>query len=178
MIVSFTVDRGSRPPAQAKARTAIFRALGTRPPVAAGELNVVWTNRTRLRGMNRRFRGKNRFTDIIAFRHGPDSATDRFALSVTGRAPFGDLYIAVDQARLNARRFGVSYDEEIVRLATHGTLHLLGHTDYTPGPRARMWAVQEPIVRAVMDRGGGTALRGVTRKTSGSGHPGRLRIGR
>ncbi|MBK8871675.1 MAG: rRNA maturation RNase YbeY [Elusimicrobia bacterium] len=157
MIVLFTVDRGSRPPAQAKARTAILLALSTRPPVAAGELNVVWTNRGRLRGMNWRFRGKNRFTDIIAFRHGPDSAVGTFPLSATQQAPFGDLYIAVDQARLNARRFGVSLDEEIVRLAVHGTLHLLGHTDYTPGPRARMWAVQEPIVRAVMARSGRTS---------------------
>lgn len=152
MIVSFTVDCGARPRAQPQARTAILRALATQPPVPPGELNVVWTNRVRLRKMNRRFRGKNRFTDIIAFRHGPDTATERFPLSVAGRAPFGDLYIAVDQARLNARRFGVSFDEEIVRLAVHGTLHLLGHTDYTPGPRARMWAVQEPLVRAVLGR--------------------------
>lgn len=178
MIVSFTVDRGSRPQAQAKARAAIFLALGTRPPVEAGELNVVWTNRDLLRGMNRRFRGKNRFTDIIAFRHGSDSAVGLFPLTGTQQDPFGDLYIAVDQARLNARRFGVSYDEEIVRLATHGTLHLLGHTDYTPGPRARMWAVQEPIVRTVMGQSGPTAVRGVRRKTPRSGHPGRPRIGR
>lgn len=166
MIVSFSVDRGSRPKAQAKARSAVLLALATRPPVAAGELNVVWTNRVRLRAMNRRFRGKNRFTDIIAFRHGPDSAVGRFPFGATGRAPFGDLYIAVDQARLNARRFGVSYDEEIVRLATHGALHLLGHTDYTPGPRARMWAVQEPIVRAVCGKPLGGLRRTQARSTS------------
>lgn len=159
MIVSFAVDGGFRPRAQSKARTGILRALATRPPVPAGELNVVWTNRIQLRRLNRRFRSKNRLTDIIAFRHGPDGAAGAFPLGTRGPAPFGDLYIAVDQARLNARRFGVSFDEEIVRLAVHGTLHLLGHTDYTPRPRARMWAVQEPIVRAVIGTSTGPTKR-------------------
>jgi probable rRNA maturation factor len=96
--------------------------------------------------MNRRFRRADRFTDVIAFRYAD-------AKSGPARGPFGDLYIAVDQARRNARRFGVAVSEEIVRLAVHGALHLLGHTDYRPAARSRMWAVQEPIVRAAMGRG-------------------------
>jgi probable rRNA maturation factor len=97
--------------------------------------------------MNRRFRRTDRFTDVIAFRHG---ALGDFPLGPRGGEPFGDLYIAVDQARANARRFGVSMEEELVRLVVHGTLHLLGYTDYEPAEKFRLWAVQEPIVRSVM----------------------------
>lgn len=150
MKIFFAVFRARAPRAEGMARRGVRLALAAHRPIPTGELAVVWTTRARLREMNRRFRRKNRFTDVIAFRHGHDRVPGGFPLGPGGRDPFGDLYIAVDQARANARRFGVAFDEEIVRLAVHGTLHLLGYTDYDPAAKAKMWAVQEPLVRAVM----------------------------
>jgi probable rRNA maturation factor len=150
--ISFAVRRVRAPRAEGLARRGVRRALAASRPRWPGELNVVWTTRTELRRMNRRFRRKNLYTDVIAFRHGPESASGRFPLAPGREEPFGDLYIAVDQARANARRYGVSFDEEIVRLAVHGTLHLLGHTDYDPVEKEKMWAVQEPLLRAVMKK--------------------------
>lgn len=146
MKIAFHTRGARRPPAEKHAAQGVHAALGRR---RRGEMNVIWTSRRALRKMNVRFRKTDRFTDVIAFRHDPAPGERRRR---AGDTPFGDLYIAVDQARRNARRFGVSYNEEIVRLAVHGTLHLLGHTDYTPAPRARMWAAQEPLVRRVMAR--------------------------
>lgn len=142
MKVAFWARGVRRPAAEDRAARAVRRALAT-GGVRAGEVNVIWTGRDALRRMNRRFRGKDRFTDVISFRYaGP------------GRrgTPFGDLYISPEQARINARRFRVPFPEEIVRLAAHGALHLLGYTDYTPGARARMWRVQEPVVRRAMEK--------------------------
>ncbi len=141
----------TRPPGvDVRARRAVRRVLSGSHPVPRGELNIVWTTRADLRRMNRRFRRTDRFTDVIAFRHGASGVRGDFPLGPRGGEPFGDLYIAVDQARANARRFGVSMEEELVRLVVHGTLHLLGYTDYKPAEKVRLWAVQEPIVRSVM----------------------------
>jgi probable rRNA maturation factor len=137
---------------EAAAARAVRRVLAGVSPTPRGELNIVWTTREDLRRMNRRFRRTNRFTDVIAFRYDGSGVPGTVPRGARGREPFGDLFIAVDQARANARRFGVPPDEEIVRLAVHGTLHLLGHTDYEPANKIRMWAVQEPIVRAVLKR--------------------------
>lgn len=150
MKISFAVQRVRTPRAEGLARRGVRRALAVRRPVSPGELNVVWTTRAELRRMNQRFRQKNLYTDVIAFRHGPESAEGRFPTGPGRQEPFGDLYIAVDQARSNARRFGNSFDEEIVRLAVHGTLHLLGYTDYDPVEKEKMWAIQEPLLRSVM----------------------------
>src|SRR5687767_1411092 len=123
------ISQGARPPAvEAPARRAALAALRHEGVRAKQDLNVIWAARERVRELNRRFRGKNRFTDVIAFRY--DDAENFHALPRRGRgaAPFGDLYIAVGQARLNAKRFGVPFKEELVRLVTHGTLHLLGYT--------------------------------------------------
>jgi probable rRNA maturation factor len=112
------------------------------------DLNIVWVSRERLRALNRRFRGVRRYTDVIAFRY---PAHDRgFPLPHASMNPFGDLYIALAQARLNAGKFRVPLAEEMARLAVHGTLHLLGYTDYQPRERKKMWSVQEAIVRRLV----------------------------
>ena len=152
MKIVFSVLRARAPRAEKLALRGVRRALAVQSPPPTGELNIVWTTRAELKVLNRRFRQKNRVTAVIAFRHGSDRVPGGFPLGPAGREPFGDLFIGVDQARANARRFGVSFDEEIVRLAIHGTLHLLGHTDYDPVAKAKMWAVQEPIVQSIMKR--------------------------
>jgi probable rRNA maturation factor len=113
--------------------------LGRVPPSAL--VQVVWSGRERVRRLNRRFRQTDRYTDVIAFRYAPEGPA---------KGPFGDLYIAVPQARLNARRFAVPFREELARLCVHGTLHLLGYTDYVPREKARMWSAQEKILARVL----------------------------
>jgi rRNA maturation RNase YbeY len=149
MKIQFSTLGVRRPPIEKSAARAARLALRVKG-VTEGVLQIVWTDRVRLRALNRRFRSKNRFTDVIAFRYPPTRGRGPFDPGTTGNDhPFGDVYISVDQARLNARRFGSPVAEEWIRLVTHGTLHLLGYTDYTPRARQRMWAVQEPIVRSV-----------------------------
>jgi probable rRNA maturation factor len=114
-----------------------------------GVLHVVWSSRERVRALNRRFRHVRRFTDVIAFRYG-DIRPVRHPVKRELDAPFGDIYIAVPQARLNARRFRVPFGEELARLSVHGTLHLLGYTDYTSSARKTMWAMQEKIIQKLM----------------------------
>lgn len=154
MIIRCSVWGAPRPVAEKKAVQAVRRALRA-GGATRGELNIVWTDRARLRAMNRRFRGKRRFTDVIAFRYPPPRGRSIGGVSAD-QVPFGDLYISVEQARRNAHRNRLPVDQEIIRLGVHGALHLLGYTDYTPRARARMWSVQEPIVQRLV----GSAYRG------------------
>jgi probable rRNA maturation factor len=84
-------------------------------------------------------------TDVISF--GFDRATPRDPV-------VGDVYIAPEVARENARARGVSVREELVRLIVHGTLHVLGHDHPVDESRERspMWTLQERVVRRVMSR--------------------------
>jgi rRNA maturation RNase YbeY len=61
----------------------------------------------------------------------------------------GDIYIAPDVARENARTAGAPAREELTRLVVHGTLHVLGY-DHPEGDgrdRSSMWKRQERLVR-------------------------------
>jgi probable rRNA maturation factor len=44
----------------------------------------------------------------------------------------------VDEAVLQARKFGTSWQSEVIRYLVHGVLHLLGFDDSSAGARRKM----------------------------------------
>lgn len=72
-----------------------------------------------MRRLNARFRGKDRTTDVLSF---PSGGGDGF---------LGDLVISVPEARRQARRDGLPFDEVMRKLLLHGLLHLLGYDHET-----------------------------------------------
>ncbi len=74
-----------------------------------------------MRELNRRYLRRDRPTDVLSFPlHHCDAETGEFLL--------GEIYIARNQARLQARKYGNTYHQEINRLLLHGLLHLFGLT--------------------------------------------------
>jgi probable rRNA maturation factor len=96
------------------------------------DLTVVFTDSAHLRSLNRRFRGRDKVTDVISFAmlEGPQACWSRPNL--------GDVYISLPRARRQAREYRVTAEEEIKRLAVHGVLHLLGYDHIQPGPARKM----------------------------------------
>lgn len=123
-----------------RAVKAAFRSERSR---ARGEVNVILTDRSTIRRLNRRFLDHPGDTDVIAFPYDGPTFPD---------SPFGDIYISVPVARDNARRFHDEADRELIRLAIHGTLHLLGYDDHSRKDYAEMWHCQERLVEKVAGR--------------------------
>ena len=69
----------------------------------------------------------------------------------------GDIVISVPRALNQAAAYGNSFQQEMVFLAVHGMLHLLGYDDETDPGAARMME----IARQVMDKLGLGAVRDV-----------------
>jgi len=107
----------------------------------AGEIGVRLTGDEELRGLNLRWRGIDRATDVISFAYDelePDAGT---------RPVAGDLVLSMERVRAQARRFRVSEGTELARLVIHGTLHLAGH-DHAKAPgRRAMRAREEAALR-------------------------------
>jgi len=83
-----------------------------------GSVDVLIARNPALRALNRRFRGKDRSTDVLSF-----PAAE--ALPRPTRA--GDIAISLDIAAENAARLGHSVAEEVKVLLLHGVLHLAGY---------------------------------------------------
>ncbi len=67
-------------------------------------------------------------------------------------AVVGDIYVCPAVAKQNAAAFGVSQREELLRLAIHGALHVLGHEHPEGDARTRspMWRKQERLLREAL----------------------------
>ena len=92
------------------------------PSAARGELAVALVGDAKMRALNRRFRGRDRATDVLSFP--ADRSTTPRAL---GSRPLGDVVIATGIAKRQAHAAGHHVRIELRRLALHGLLHVLGY---------------------------------------------------
>src|SRR3990172_8848518 len=83
------------------------------------ELSVALVDDEQMRELNRRYRGRDRPTDVLAF---PMDSADGPLL--------GDVVISVDTALVQAKLASQALEEEVMVLLLHGILHLLGY-DHT-----------------------------------------------
>jgi probable rRNA maturation factor len=105
-----------RHPIAGVSRTALERFAGRARRAAGlrGEVNVLVTGDAEVRRLNRRFRHKDKATDVLSF-PGIDAS---FA---------GDIAISAATASRHARRLGHSTADELTVLLLHGLLHLAGY---------------------------------------------------
>ncbi|MDQ6736264.1 MAG: rRNA maturation RNase YbeY [Gemmatimonadota bacterium] len=123
----------------------IVREVCRRERVKDALISVTFVTNRRMARMNREFLGHKGATDVITFEFTSDGIAART------HAPVGDVYIAPDVARANAKDNGVRIRAELVRLVVHGTLHVLGHSHDDGDGRMSgdMWRRQERIVAAL-----------------------------
>ena len=135
--------RSRRPPLPAPERllrTVVRRVLAWEGAPGA-RVTLTLLTPARMKTLNRRTFGRRTLTDVIAF---PLPQPDGSLL--------GDVYLCPAAARAWARKEGGgagAYRHEMIRLAVHGTLHVLGY-DHPGGAgrmRSRMWRTQERYVR-------------------------------
>ena len=103
-------------------------------------LSIAFLPSRAMASLNARHLGHRGATDVIAFGFAPAGAAGPVV---------GDIYIAPDVARANARRLGIALREEVARLVVHGTLHVLGydHPERDGRERSAMWRRQERLLR-------------------------------
>jgi probable rRNA maturation factor len=88
-------------------------------------VTIAFVSDRSIQELNRRFREKNRPTDVLSF---PSEQSD-FELR-TGKN-LGDVVISLDRAAEQALEHGLELDQEISQLLLHGLLHLNGYDHET-----------------------------------------------
>lgn len=123
----------------------IVRAVCRRERVGDALISVAFVSNARIAKMNREFLNHRGATDVITFELEPQrTRSERSAI-------VGDIYIAPEVARRNARDNGVGIRAELARLVIHGTLHVLGYT-HEEGPQrttGEMWRRQEALLASI-----------------------------
>jgi len=82
-----------------------------------GTINYVFCNDAELLEINLKHLNHNTFTDIITFDY-----TEGVKIN-------SDIFISINRVEENAKKFKVSFEEELHRVMIHGVLHLCGYKD-------------------------------------------------
>ena len=121
-------------------------ALESVPEECSG-VQVLFVDDKAIHKINKRWRQKDKATDVISFP----------ALEAKFPGPcleLGDIIISIDTAKRQAKEFGCSFFEEMLRLLIHGMLHLLGfdHVGVSKNKANQMRRLERKILKTCVFR--------------------------
>jgi len=124
---------------RARLRRAAEAVMAAEGCDAEAELSVAMGDDEWIRRLNRRYKGRDAATDVLAFPQGVSPAgTSRL---------LGDVAISVETAARQARERGHEVMAELALLVTHGILHLTQWSDETPRQRREMMARARDLLK-------------------------------
>ncbi len=130
-------------------------ALGTRNV----EVELTLAGDAEMTRLNFDHMGERGPTDVLSFplhewsvEEGRSHLADDDGIGPPGALLLGDVVIDVDQAVRQAAEGDWSVVEEMVLLAIHGTLHLLGHDHAEIDEEAAMRAIEHDVLRTLHRR--------------------------
>jgi len=98
------------------------------------ELSILIVNNRSIRELNKKYRGMDKPTDVLAFPMGGHSKI------------LGDIVISMEKSHAQAEERGHSPEQEFKILLTHGILHLLGYDHEISRSEAQRMKRKEKII--------------------------------
>ncbi|WP_420603531.1 rRNA maturation RNase YbeY [Flagellimonas sp.] len=83
----------------------------------AGQIDYIFCSDDYLLNINQEYLNHDTFTDIITFDYSNGSTIS------------GDVFISTDRVKENAETYKVGFEDELLRVMSHGVLHLMGYGD-------------------------------------------------
>ncbi|HEU0299503.1 MAG TPA: rRNA maturation RNase YbeY [Longimicrobium sp.] len=146
VVVEVSAGDGVAPPVDVGRIEAAVRHVLREEGVQVAEISVALVGDEAIAALNEEYLSHAGPTDVISFHlHGE------------GEPPLGDVYVGVQQAARQAAGFGAPVAEEVLRLAVHGTLHVLGwdHPQGEERAGSEMFLRQEALLQAFLSGGEG-----------------------
>jgi probable rRNA maturation factor len=129
-----------RPVSTAAVRRAVRATLEAEACRKDCSLSVVLAGEETVASLNASFRGVAHATDVLSFSANVvDPETELLYL--------GDIVISLPRAARQAAARRAPLENEVLLLAVHGTLHLLGHDHAQTAGKRRMWRAQKQILK-------------------------------
>lgn len=112
------------------------------------EVDITIVDDVEIHELNKQYRNVDRPTDVLSFAldEGEDEPE---IIDEQGEHLLGDIIISAETAARQAEEFGHGITREIVYLAVHGLLHLLGYDHMVEADKVEMRTEEEKILRAI-----------------------------
>ncbi len=93
-----------------------------------GEIAFIFCKDEKILEINLQYLKHDYYTDIITFDYSEHNTIS------------GDIFISIQTVNSNAKKYGVQYETELLRVIIHGILHLCGQDDKSPATKLEMTA--------------------------------------
>jgi probable rRNA maturation factor len=106
------------------------------------ELSLLFTDDAHIKSLNRKFRGKNKPTNVLSFPGAPAANG--------GIGPIlGDIVLAEETVSREAEGEGLTLEAHLTHLILHGFLHILGYDHEDDGEASLMEGLETAILGGI-----------------------------
>jgi len=114
------------------------------------EVSLTLCGLQKIRSLNRDYRNKDRYTDVLSFPTEGDMRGQM--LEIGPYLHMGDIIISHPIARKQAGQLGVSFESELLHLSVHGFLHLLGYDhELSPAQCKLMESLESRLIKRIFN---------------------------
>ena len=100
-----------------------------------GSINYIFCEDDYLNIIHQKYLKKEYLTDIITFDY------------VENDIVSGDIFISIERVRENAEMYQVEFENELLRVMSHGLLHLMGYDDRSEKDKTLMREKEEEKIK-------------------------------
>lgn len=115
----------------------ILKSTFTKESINQAKINLIFAKDKLLNDLKIKYFQKDHLTDVIAFRI--NDYTDKIVE--------GEIYISLDRAIDNAKKYNQEIPKELARLIIHGALHLLNYKDKTKDEKLIMREMEDKYLK-------------------------------
>lgn len=113
------------------------------------EVDITIVDDEEIHRLNREYRDVDRPTDVLSFALDEGGEDEPELLDALEEHLLGDIIISAETAQRQGEEFGHGLTREVVYLAVHGLLHLLGYDHMTEEDKVIMRAKEEEALREI-----------------------------
>lgn len=144
-MIEVSVNQADRMPVSEALIERAVKAVLEAEDVESCDFSVTFLGDAGMRELNRDYLDHDWSTDVLSFALDPGGESPAGAVE-------GEVYIGADRAHSQARERKIAPEVEAVRLAVHGTLHVLGYDHPEEGrEKSPFFERQEALVRRVVE---------------------------
>ncbi len=103
--------------------------------------NIILVDNQKIKEINQQYRNQNKVTDVITF-----ALEDETWPQLNEIRILGDIYISIEQAKQQAKKYQHSFFRELAFLTIHGFYHLLGYNHESEEDEKIMFQKQEEVL--------------------------------
>jgi len=101
-------------------------------------LSIALIGPSEIKKANKKYRKKNQTTDVLSFSNSEVSTKKFEMFAVQEKESLGEIIICPEKVKKNAKKYGLDFKTEFVKVLIHGILHLLGYNHEKPKENEKM----------------------------------------